>query len=217
MSAVTRLAALGTALALSTACSSTSVRGEVDGTPAVGARTAIFDTIEVNLFGFGFESTIVMLSDIPNGCEVFEELTRVRTADCVDTCTDLGSVGNDYLGRDDYWATYIVLNPYDDHVGTYVYDSGLQGEGEFTTTFSALDFSEVYNQESCEDECFANNALITMDDEESDAGTVTIEAFENNVELQGDFEIEFPGDESLRGTFKAEHCNLEDLFTGGLF
>jgi hypothetical protein len=216
MSRFPALALFGTALALSTACSSTSVSGEVDGTRATGVRSAIFDTIRISGFGFEFESTVMMLSDIPNGCEAFEEITRVRTADCVDTCTDLGSIGDEFLGRDDYWAAYVVLNPYDDHIGTYAYDSGLQGEGEFTTTFSALDFSEIYNQESCEDECFANNDVISTDDEESDGGTVTIDAYENNVEMQGDFEIDFPGDEQLRGRFKAEHCNLEDLFSGGL-
>ncbi len=213
MSRIPALTLFGAALALSTACSSTSVSGEVDGTPANGARSAIFDNIQF----FGIETTVLLISDMPDGCEVFEELTRVRVADCVDTCTDLGSVGDEFLGRDDYWVANIALNPYDDHIGTYAFDGGLNSEGEFSMTFSALDFSEVYNQESCEDECFANNELIGSDDEESDGGTITVDAFENNVEMTGDFEIDFPGDERLQGRFKAEHCNLEDLFTGGLF
>ncbi len=204
-------------LALAAGCSSTSVGGDVDGTRAGRAKSAVFDRVSYSAFGFSVEATVLLLSDIPDACEMVNDVVDVRESDCVDACTDWVAIADDHLGRDDYWWTVAILNPYDDDVGTYAINDDLDSEGDANAGFAALDFSELYDQDTCVDECNAGNDIVGFDDEQADAGSVVVDAYENNAEMKGSFELSFPGDDTLTGQYKAEHCQLEDFIAGLIF
>jgi hypothetical protein len=202
------------ALALASGCSPVSLSGNVIGTGVGNARTAVFDSVSYDVFGFTFEGIVLLMSDIPDSCEVIDDFTNVRPNDCVDQCADLGSIGDEYLGRDEYWWSVAVMNPYDDDTGVYAFDDSIDDAGDFTSSFSALDMADIYNTDACEEICRADDEPIQSDDRDVTGGTVTIDTFENNAEMKGSVDLSFPGDETISGKFKAEHCDLEDFIIG---
>lgn len=198
---------------LATACSSTTIGGEVDGDNIGGARSAVFDKFDI----LGTDVILMLVTDMPDGCAVLEDWADVRTGDCNDECEDLSRLGNEHLGREAYWWSGVFMNPYEEDVGTYAFDDEVDDDGEFAGFVSVMDFSDVYDEGTCIDECDAGNEPVATDEEDADGGSVTVDGFENNVEMKGSLELEFPGDETVSGRFKAEHCDLEGFLESLVF
>ncbi len=196
------------ALALA-ACGPARVGGVVDGDRVGGARTAIFDTIEL----FGSDTVVVVLSDVPDGCNAFEDIydALLTNADCDDVCDDLERPAKEYLGRKTYWTATITSFTTGSVEDDYDYEDGPLGDEEFNLSFSWYDAGPLYDPGDCEDTC-DDGDLLDPDTEHGNSGDLEIVEYDSRDVVRGRFEVNMGGGEELRGSFTAEYCDMSDWF-----
>jgi hypothetical protein len=183
----------------------------VDGDRVGGASDAFYETIEVDLGGLvQFNWLIIMITDFGEGCDVFEEIFETVESNCDDLCDEYVDIAEAFkLQSRDYWTfTMIAVNDNDDFEGEFDYDDE-PFEEEFTATFSTFDVAPLLDHGDCEDEC-EDLDLLESDDELGDRGDLEITHWDEGDTITGRYEVEFGGDEGVKGGFKAEHCNMKD-------
>ena len=196
-------------LALS-ACGPASVTGVVDGERIGGARDAIFDTVELD-FGFLGEVNIlvVILSDIPNSCEVYEEFFETIEPDCEERCDDYEKIAQDYLGAKEYWQINLTAVNRGSFEDDYDYEEGQLENDEFQLNFLRYDAEPLYDTKACEDECLDGDLLVG-DQETGNGGELEITEYDSKDFVKGKFQVDMGGDEDVQGAFTADYCNMSE-------
>lgn len=191
------------------ACSPASVRGQIDGDNVGGARSAFFDTVDFDFGVLGsIEYVVVAITDLPNGCDVLEDLYTTVEPTCDDVCDAyIDIVEDNKIKQDDYFILWMVANTEDGDEGEFDFDEEL-GDEEFTASYSAFDAAPLYDAGDCEDEC-EDGDLLDADIEDGKDGTLVIKKSDSDVVI-GNFDVDFGGDDRLTGSFKAEECDMSD-------
>ena len=200
--------------ALAAGCSGNTVSGTVGGEKVKGAKSAVFDNVEYDIFGIEFDFIIVMLSDIPDLCGFLDAVDEAE-GDCAEACATYVDAVDTYAKPEETWFTTLLFNVGGgSEVAEYTYDESLDGDGEFSGTYSFLDLSEAKDAATCEAACEGDDDDDDddSDDEEASTGTAEISKYEAGEVAKGDFELEFGGDDSLKGKFDADPCNLDMAF-----
>jgi len=194
------------------ACSPASIHGQIDGDPVAGARSAIFDTIDLDFGVLGsIEQLVIILTSVPDACEALDDLYSISELGCDDICDEIVDMGEDYsFNQDEYYTITIVANTEDGEEGEFDFDDKLQDE-EFTADYFAFDATAFQDSDECEDQC-EDGDLLDGDLEDGDDGVLTIKKSDGDV-VAGKFEIEFGSDE-LKGSFRATECNMSDWLPG---
>lgn len=191
------------------ACAPVRVGGIVDGEPVRGASDAIFDTVDVDYGWFGsWRGTIVLLTEFPDACEVYEALYDVEPTSCDDLCEEYIEVVEAHgLRADHYWSTVIAINTASGEEGTFDLDQDL-GDEEFALGLYDYDNVPLQGADACEEAC-KDEDLLVPDIEEGEDGELEIDRADHDV-VQGRFEVEFGGDDRLDGAFSARPCDMDD-------
>ena len=192
------------------ACGPASVSGSVDGERVGGARDAFYDELVIDLGPLGeFTFVAVFVSDIPDACQVFEEVFETIEPVCDDRCDEYIDIADTFgLGHDEYWALAMVFSADGSIDGEYDYDADLS-EDEFTAAISRYDTSVLQDAGTCEDAC-EDGELLLPDDEDGNSGVAELER--DGDELKGSFDIDLGGDDRLKGSFRATECDITDWF-----
>ena len=191
--------------ALLMGCGPVSVSGVVDGERVGGARSAIFDNLEL----FGTDTVLVLLTDIPDACKTYEEIFEALATDtCDDRCDNLKDVADERLGRKGYWSVVIGSFTTGSVEDTYDYEQA-PGNDEFNLLYQSWDVQPLYDTNSCEEEC-EDGDLLDPDEETGNSGELEIVEYDSKDFVKGRFEVDMGGDEELRGSFNAEHCDMVD-------
>lgn len=191
-------------LTILAACGPASVSGEVDGDRIGGARDAIYDTVE-----FGpFELMVVVITDFPDACTVYEEFWETIEPNCDDRCDDYRDIAEDYLGGKDYWSLALAIVPGGSFEDEYDYEPDIPGEDEFNLAFRKYDVEPLYDADDCED-ARQDGELLLPDLENGNDGDLEILLYDDDDEIvKGRFEVDMGGEEALRGSFTATECNM---------
>lgn len=199
------------AIILITGCPNT-MSGTVDNETVGPARDAIFDISTVDIFGVEAAFITIVITGVPNACEVWDDFDDVDwSGDCDDYCEDLNAVATEHLIYDTYWNLTISLHAEDDNSVEADYDQDDDfGEDEFHASIENWDVSLLYDVDACEEECEDGDPVIDhSDDENAKSGTVIVSRYEHKDVIKGNYEIEFDSeDEVVKGQFKATHCDL---------
>ncbi len=190
-----------------------TMNGKVDGDTVGPARDAIYDIAEVDFFGVEAAYVMIVITGVPNACEVWEDFDDVDWNDgCDDYCEELNEVAVEHLHHDFYWNLSISLHAEDDNSVEAEYDWDDEfGEEEFTASVERWDVSLLYDVDACEEECDDGDPVIDDDNgEDAEDGTVVISRYDSSDDIiVGDYEIEFDSaDEVVSGQFKATECDL---------
>lgn len=196
------------AAALLAGCGPASVSGMVDGDRIGGAVDAIYDTIEVDLGALGEVNVMLLIvSDIPDSCQVFEEFYEDLNLSCEELCDNYVDTAEQYLGRKDYWALNLSLVSNGSFEDVYDYEEGSTLEDEeFQLAFYKYDAEPLYDDDSCEDAC-EDQDLLEPDQENGNSGELEIVEQDGDL-VRGRFEVDMGGDEGLRGSFTATECDM---------
>lgn len=190
-------------------CGPASVSGMVDGDRIGGAVDAIYDTLEVNLGPFGEVNVmLVILSNIPDSCQVFEDFYENVEPTCEDRCDGYMETAEDYLGGKEYWALNLSLVSNGSFEDTYDYEEGQLEDEEFQLSFFKYDAEPLYDEDACIDAC-EDLDLLEPDTENGNDGDLEILEEDGDL-VRGRFEVDMGGDEGLRGSFTATECNMVD-------
>ncbi len=192
-------------------CGPASVSGVVDGDSVGGARSAVYDTIELDFGAFGEANfMVVMLTDVPDACEVFEDFYTKIEPNCEDTCDNYRDVAEEFLGSKSYWRTDLLVLANGSFETDYDYEEDVLGSDEFQLNFYRYDAEPLYDADACEDTCL-DSELLAPDRESGNGGRLEIVEFDSTDDfVRGKFEVDMGGDEDLRGSFRAEHCDMGD-------
>lgn len=189
-----------------TACGPASVSGRVDDVRVGSARDAFFDVVELDAGIFGeVNFLVVVISDIPDACDVYQDVFADAFQTCGDRCDDYTQIAEDALGNDSYWSTTLVAHSDGDFVREYEYDTDL-GADEFTLGFSRLDTTPMYNQNTCESAC-EDGDLLNADNETGNDGGLKIVDYVRDASVKGSFDVDMGSGERLKGSFKAHKCD----------
>ncbi len=206
--AMTRPALIALTLGLC-ACSPASIHGTIDGDPVQRARSAFFDTIDLDFGVLGsLEYTIIVVTNVPEGCDVMEEMYSTVELTCDGLCDAYIDTYEDFnMHKDEYYTLWMTLNTGDGDEGEFDFDDDL-GEEEFTADYSSWDARPLQDAGECEDEC-EDGDLLDADVEDGDDGLLEIKSADSDT-VVGRFDIEFGGSEELKGSFKASECDMEE-------
>ena len=189
-----------------TACGPASVSGHVDDERVGSARDAFFDVVEFDAGIFGeVNFLVVVISDIPDACEVYQDVFADAFQTCEDRCDDYTQLAEDALGKDSYWSTTLVAHSDGDFVREYDYDADL-GSDEFSLGFARLDATPMYDQDTCESSC-EDGELLDADNETGNSGGLEIVEYVRDESVKGNFEVDMGSEEQLKGSFKAHKCD----------
>ncbi len=194
---------------LAAGCANT-MNGSIDDESVGAARDAIYDELEVGFGGLSVKIVYVAITGIPDACDALDALWSTGAGSCDDHCEEMGEVAADYLGGDVYWSLDILMFPEDDVDVEYDH-----GEGMFQDDFYAEifrdDVSLVYDQAACEEACEDGDSVVDSDSEGSKDGTIEITSYDEGELIKGNYDIEFGGDDVVKGKFTAEHCDIMDI------
>lgn len=195
---------------LVTGCAN-SISGEVNGTPTPRLKDAVYDatTIDFGIFG-ELRVVVLMLTDAPEACTVLDQLADV-SGSCSEQCDDLVQINETWLGDEDYWITQMAVRVEDDMLRTFTHDDDW-GENEFTGSWMGMDLTNLQSLEECMNECEEGDDPVPTDTEDIIDGTLTFEEYQQGVELSGQFDLIYEGQEYQEGSFEASACNLEDWY-----
>lgn len=192
------------------ACGPASVSGVVDGQRVGGARSAIFDALELDFGPIGEVNVLyVILTDVPNACDVYEDFFENIEPNCEDRCDDYTDIADEYLGRPEYWQINLVAVTNGSFEDDFDYDEGQLDNDEFALSFLRYDAEPLYDNDDCEDECLDGDLLVP-DEETGNGGDLEIVEYDSKDFVKGRFEVDMGGDEDLRGSFNAEYCNMAE-------
>jgi len=199
--------ALIAAVAMTTGCVNT-MGGKVDGDQVGPARDAIFDQSEIDVFGYTRTVIYLVITGVPDACEVWDEFDDIEFDECDDYCEDLNAVATEYLHHNEYWNLSVYLFAEDEV--EIEYDQGdWLGEDEFTANLDLMDVTLIRDVDECEEECEDGDDIIAGEGEDAEDGNVIVDKFDSKDEIKGTYEIEFDSDdEVVSGNFKATHCDL---------
>jgi hypothetical protein len=204
---------LAAALGLA-ACNDVDVDGTIDGQEVGGARSAIFGDIDFDIPFIGsIEYTAILLSDVPDACDVFTKMVDAEDAadDCEELCTSYLQIADEHdIEPEEYWSLQLTVNTNDGAVGSFDF-SEIAGEtDEFSAFFTRVDGTQIADQAACEAAC-EDGELLESEEEIPDDGTLELAEVDGD-ELPGEFTLEFGGTDLLEGSFDADPCDLESLF-----
>lgn len=195
-------------------CGDVRVDGTVNGQAVGGARSAIFGDIDFDVPFLGsIEFTSVILSDVPDACEVFTELIDAEAAadDCPAVCASFVQIADDHgLDPVEYWTLNLTVNTNDGAVGGFSFADLADETDEFTASFARVDGAQIADLARCESAC-EDGGLLLSEDEVPDAGSLELAALEGE-ELPGELTLEFGGTDTLEASFEADPCDLEAMF-----
>ena len=180
-----------------------SVKGTVDGRSVSGAQDALFDRYEL----FGFDVALLWVTDAPDSCALFDEVFEVG-GDCEERCTELNDIAQTYLSGDEQWTLATTLRIDGDAEGTYTYDNDLSVD-TFNGEFFWWDVSLWQDPERCVDACQEWDELTSSDTESIAGGELIVSAADDET-FEGSFDLSFPGEDELSGTFTASRCDMAD-------
>ncbi len=197
-------------LLLLTGCANT-ISGEVNGMPTPKLADAVYDanTVEIPFLG-DFRVVVLMLTDMPEACTVLDQIAEVGGS-CADQCEDLVHIQQTWLGDEDYWLTSMAVVVEDEMERTYTQDDDW-GENEFQGTWLGLDLRNLDSLDDCLDECEDGDDPVPSDEEAILDGTLVFEEYEQGIQLSGEFELFYEGQEHQEGRFNASACDLQDWF-----
>jgi hypothetical protein len=198
-------------LLVAVGCGPASLGGVVDGERVGGARDAVWDDVELDFGPFGeWSATTVLVTDIPNSCEVLDDMADAFEFDCEERCEEyLDVLERHNLGQDSYFALSIYADTSDGAEGSFGHDDEV-GEGEFDASFVRWDVSVIADPAACEEAC-EEGELLESESEEVDGGELELAGFDGDI-LSGRFTVEFGGDEGVQGSFHAASCDLGDVW-----
>lgn len=192
------------------ACGPASVSGVVDGQGVGGARDALYDTLELDFGPLGeLNVMLVIVTDIPQACDVYEEFFETVEPNCESRCDDYMGIARDYLGSKEYWSLTISAVSNGSFENTYDYEDDQLDDEEFALGFARYDAEPLYDADACEDAC-QDGDLLVPDEETGNGGDLEITAYESGDYVKGRFDVDMGGDERLRGSFTAAHCDMVD-------
>lgn len=195
-------------LAALSACGPASVSGVVDGQRVGGARSAIFDALELDFGPFGEVNVlVVVLSDIPNSCDVFEDFFETIEPNCEDRCDEYTDIAQDALGAKEYWQMNLTAVSTGSFEDEFDYEEGQLENDEFNLNFLRYDAEPLYDSGDCEDEC-QDGDLLVADQETGNGGDLEITEYDSKDFVKGRFQVDMGGDEDVQGSFTAEYCNM---------
>lgn len=195
-------------LLLAAACSPVGVSGSIDGARVGGARDAIYDTVGVDIPFLGdIEVTIVILTDFPDACATFESFYDEAIGTCDDVCEEYTQLQQElHLNQEGYWSTVLTVNTSDGTDGTFTFDTN-PDDGEFAAGYNAYDAVPLRDAGDCEDAC-DDGELLVPDSEGAEEGELEMAAKDDR--LTGKFDVNFGGEDGLRGSFSAAPCDMGD-------
>lgn len=190
------------------ACGPAGISGSIDGERISGARDAVWDDAELDLGPIGeWETTTVLVSNLPSLCEVLDELSDAD-GDCEERCDRYLEIADEFdLNLDRYYILSVYANTSEGDDGEFEHDGDL-GEGEFDADFSIYDATYFQDLDACEEAC-KDNEIFDPDGEDADDGELDLGGVEDDF-LRGQFDIEFGGGDRLQGSFRASQCDLND-------
>jgi hypothetical protein len=199
-------------LLLAAGCGPASLGGLVDGERVGGARDAVWDEVEVDWGPFGeWSATTVLVTDIPNTCEVLDAMADAYEFDCEERCEEyLEVLETHHLGQERYFMLSIYADTSDGAEGSFSQDEEV-GEGEFNASFASWDVSVIADPDACEEACEEGELLEDESEEDTDGGELELGGFDGDI-LSGRFIVEFEGDEGVEGSFHAESCDLGEVW-----
>lgn len=193
------------------ACGPVSGGGVVNGDRIGGARSAIFDQLDVDILGFEYQETLVTVTDLPDACHLTEDLIDVVSdgGDCDDLCDGYTDVAEEYhLTPRQYWSVTLSANTTDDEEGEFTFDRDLE-EGDFVGDLSWLDGETLFDRDRCESVC--EDEDWNDEGEDGEDGELDI-ASNDGDQLQADVSVDFGGDDHVDLHFTAERCDMSDWF-----
>jgi hypothetical protein len=194
------------------ACSSNTISGTIDGESVSSARSAIFDEVELDLGILGeYRVFQLLVTDIPDACAFYDRLTLVEPSlDCDATCIEYAGIADEYLGADDYYT--LSMNIRSDVLveDTYDYDAGVDGNDTFSASYTAYDVAVISDANLCEDACEEADPLLGQDADAGQSGLVELTHRVEYAQLVGSYEVGFGGEDTVKGKFDAEFCDMGD-------
>lgn len=203
----------GWALLFAMGCDRASIGGSIDGERVGGARDAIWDELTLDLGVLGeWTSTVVMVSDLPESCELLEAMDDAFAFGCEERCDEYLEVFDAFdLRADSYFILTLYANTSESIEGEFTFDDQPE-EGEFNGSFATWDTTALRDPDLCEEAC-KEGELLEANTEVIEDGALDLSSLDKDDELRGRFELDFGGDDSLGGGFAARSCSLaEDWF-----
>lgn len=196
-------------LAALTACTNT-MTGKVDGEPVDQARSAVFDevTYEVPFLG-DVRFMLLYITSMDDACEVFHAIADNTPLGCDDTCDEYTELASEYLGRDEYWNLTMAIHIEDETVREFYYDPEL-GDDEFRARIERWDVSLLYDRPACEDACEDGESVFGAENDDGEGGNLAITAYDSE-RVEGEYLVDFGGEDSVSGRFAATWCDLDAL------
>jgi hypothetical protein len=182
-------------------------RGEVDGRP-VGGRQAIFDVerVEIPLFG-DFDVVALVLTDVSSPCDTLNRLNDAAALPCDESCVAVADIA-DEIGPTDHWqALLYAVTEAGEVVGNYNWkDAEILGDREFDGQLAWWDLRGADDIAACTAACENGTSVIASDTFDAQSGTLTVDAFEPEVSLDGEIDVGFGGEDAVAGVLHAESC-----------
>ena len=192
------------AIVLMMACGPANIAGKVDGDKVAGATAAVYDDLEVDLGIVDWTAASVMVSSFPETCDVVD-LALELELDCEQRCEDLVDMAAEHSLGEREWTLTLTLVADNDLEETYDFDSAPEDD-EFNSVFSWWDTAPLRDQDLCEEACEAGELLDSSSDN-AVGGEVVVHGLDDQI-LTGQFDVDFPGNDSLKGSFRADHCDM---------
>lgn len=191
-------------LAIGLAGCGSGISGEVGGERVSGLEDALFD--EFNFFGF--EVTLLWLSDASDSCGLFDDVFESGSGSCADICADLGTLADTHGLGDDAWTLALTMRVDGATEGTYAFDSALDID-TFTAEFLRWDVARWSDQAQCVAACEGDGDITDSDSTSGSGGELIIDSADDST-MSGSFSVDFSDGGSLDGSFSATSCDMAD-------